>query len=270
MNLWIAASCVVALGVTLAQDRAESKLELYDVRDLVVASDPAANDAGTLEFLRTVLERAALAESSHAQITCANGAIVVRGTGADQSTIRDYLDRMRRDAESTYTVNVTLVELGPDGVDAAAGPVVVDSPPPVERELFDSPLLVRPFRRGMVDATRTQEYITGYRVYHDVLPLAGRLVVPQIESFASGAHLDALVAPMRGEAVALKLRVQHVAVDAPVATETTDLGPIATPKLRTSTVDSVLELGPGTMAVLALPGEGTPRTAFLVEVTANR
>ena len=54
-----------------------------------------------------------------------------------------------------------------------------------------------------------------------------------------------------------------------VATETSELGPIAVPKLETSTVESVLELEPGSAAVLPLPGDGETRMAFLIEVFVN-
>ncbi|MCC7170204.1 MAG: hypothetical protein IT459_07135 [Planctomycetes bacterium] len=267
MNVWIAAGCVVAWCATLAQDRIEPQLELYDVRDFVTPNDPALRDESALEFLRTVLERAAIAESPDARITCANGALVVRGSKEDQRAVGAYLTRIRQDTRRTFTVKAALVEIGPSPAGAL---VTVKADLPIVRELFDAPgVVVGALTRGHVDATRTTEFISGYRVHHDVLPLQGRVVVPQIESFASGATLDATVAPLRGDALAVKVRVQHVAAEAPVTTETTELGPIAVPKLRTSTVESVLELEPGSAALLPLPGTGEPRTAFLIEVFAN-
>lgn len=272
MNVWIAAGCVVAWCAAWVQDPVAPELALYDVRDFVTPDDPAQRDDGALEFLRTVLERGALAESPDARITCANGALVVRGSKDDHRAVASYLTRIREGAQRTYTVKAVLVEIGAEGLDGApAGArITVKADVPVVREFFDAPgVVVGALRRGHVDATRTTEFVSGYRVHHDVLPLRGRIVVPQIDSFASGAMLDATVAPLRGDAVAVKVRVQHVAAEDPVATETTELGPIAVPKLRTSMVESVLELEPGAAALLPLPGTGETRTAFLIEVFAN-
>lgn len=272
MNVWIAAGCVVAWCAAWAQDPVEPELALYDVRDFVTPDDPAQRDDGALEFLRTVLERGALAESSDARITCANGALVVRGASADQRAVEAYLTRIRQDTKRTFTMKAVLVEVDADELGTSpVGPrVTVKSDVPIVRELFDAPgVVVGALRRGHVDATRTTEFVSGYRVHHDVLPLQGRIVVPQIDSFASGAMLDATVAPLRGDAVAVKVRVQHVVAEDPVATEATELGPIAVPKLRTSMVESVLELEPGAAALLPLPGTGETRTAFLIEVFAN-
>ena len=271
MNLWIAAGCVVAWCATLAQDPVDPELALYDVRDFVTPNDPAQRDDGALEFLRTVLERVALSESPDARITCGKGALIVRGTKSDHRTVESYLTRMRQDTQRTYTVKATLVEIGADSGAAPAGAhITTRVDVPVVRVLHDAPgVVVGALKRGHVDATRTTEFVSGYRVHNDVLPLQGRIVVPEIESFASGATLDATVAPLRGETLAVKVRVQHVAVRTPVATETSELGPIAVPKLETSTVESVLELEPGSAAVLPLPGDGETRMAFLIEVFVN-
>lgn len=272
MNVWIAAGCVVAWCATFAQDRVEPELALYDVRDFVTPNDPALRDEGALEFLRTVLERVAIAESPDARITCANGALVVLGSKDDHRAVEAYLTRVRQQERRTYTVKAVLIETTADepGAAPAGARITVKADVPIVRELFDAPgVVVGALRRGHVDATRTTEFISGYRVHHDVLPLQGRIVVPEIESFASGATLDATVAPLRGEILAVKVRVQHVAAEAPVATETTELGPIAAPKVHTSTVESVLELEPGAAALLPLPGTGATRTAFLIEVFAN-